>query len=785
MRRINMIQRISVLFFLLLFLSLNANSAAANDEQIAVDHQTNTLLAPEGKLYRWYRNNILICESESREMKVREGGHYSVVITDDAGEETVADITVQIDASGAVIRIFTIGDSTVQDYTAGYAPRKGWGQMLPAFFNNSNVQVVNKAVGGTSSKSFYNNHWPAVRDALAAGDFVFIQFGINDRNKADAARYTPTGGEFESYLTKFVNEAKAKGAIPVLVSTVRRNAWNTDGTVYDSYHDHPVAVRTVAKSLNVPLIDLDAKAKVLMEGLGETYCTRFLYNNYLAGEYPNYPNGNADNVHFQEMGAIEMAKLVTDGIKELSGNADVSKLIPYLKPRYEVKVNASPSGADSLTTRTGSYPQGLTIHLKTIPRSKSTFLNWNNSANTPVSTSRIFTFTSGNAGTTYAAIYKGAACTASVTPAGAVSFCEGESVTLTATSGSSYIWKNGTTQVGQSGTLKVSQSGTYSVEVTFSNGCKATSSAVTVSVTQATTWYADTDGDKKGDPSVSKKACVQPAGFVADNTDLCPADVSKVSPGNCGCGKTEESCLDCNGIVNGKAVTDKCDRCVGGNTGKTECSSVAEAEDFMCSFDGVKESTNAGFKGTSYLNGTNVKGAVLSFMLEVPDSESVNVFFRYANGSANDRAARIIVNADTLPGVLSFPSGSLFTTWKFAETVIHLQAGINNVTLQSVSAEGLANIDQIGLVTPGTAISTCIVTGTDSSINASDKGFLNSFLYRNGPAATFIIFDTRGTQIASGALDEVAGRFSNLAAGIYLIKIQTADGVITDRILRQ
>ena len=67
---------------------------------------------------------------------------------------------------------------------------------MPLFFNTANVSVVNKAVGGTSSKSFYNLFWPAVRDGLQADDFVFIQFGINDRNNAYPARYTTIGVEF-------------------------------------------------------------------------------------------------------------------------------------------------------------------------------------------------------------------------------------------------------------------------------------------------------------------------------------------------------------------------------------------------------------------------------------------------------------------------------------------------------------------------------------------------------------------------------------------------------------
>ena len=135
------------------------------------------------------------------------------------------------------LRVFTIGDSTVQDYNDGYAPRKGWGQMLSFFFDKSKAVVYNKAIGGTSSKSFYEKHWADVKNQLKKGDYVVIQFGINDRNSSDANRYAPKG-VFEGYIRKFVADVRAKGAIPVLVSTVRRCAW-TNGKPYDSYHQHP------------------------------------------------------------------------------------------------------------------------------------------------------------------------------------------------------------------------------------------------------------------------------------------------------------------------------------------------------------------------------------------------------------------------------------------------------------------------------------------------------------------------------------------------------------------
>ena len=484
--------------FCLFLFNAKANnwSHREKDPTHEIKIKSHSLFASEGTKYQWYLNNIKINDATSQELEITSPGIYKLEMTNFDGDVIEKQIIVGLTNSGAIIRVFTIGDSTVQDYASGYYPRKGWGQVLPIFFNAASVTVLNRAVGGTSSKSFYNSFWPAVRDELQAGDFVFIQFGINDRNNADPARYTPIGGEFEGYLTKYVNETKAKGAFPVLVATLRRNAWNTDGTVYDAYHDHPVATRTTAKNLGVPLIDLDAKAKVLLESVGETYATRLLYNNYEIGEYPNYKNGNADNVHFQEMGAIEMAKLVAQGIRDLSADPNVKKLIPFLKPEYQIAVAVNPVGADIVTTHTTSYPQGLTITLKTIPKTANTFQNWNNAAGGQLSTAVLTTVTSGTSATSYTAMYKGAtACVASITTTTPTTFCAGGSIELTANPGSSYKWFSGTTQVGTASTYKATTAGSYTVEVINSAGCKATSlaKALTVNPLPLITQYAKID----------------------------------------------------------------------------------------------------------------------------------------------------------------------------------------------------------------------------------------------------------------------------------------------------
>lgn len=83
----------------------------------------------------------------------------------------------------------------------------------------------------------------------------------------------------------------------------------------------------------------------------------------------------------------------------------------------------------------------------------------------------------------------------------------------------------------------------------------------------ASTWYADTDGDGVGDPNDKKVACTQPAFYVLVSNDLCPSDKNKQAPGNCGCNKTEESCLDCFGTPNGMAAVDVCGVCSGGLSG--------------------------------------------------------------------------------------------------------------------------------------------------------------------------------------------------------------------------
>ncbi|MBK8807060.1 MAG: rhamnogalacturonan acetylesterase [Bacteroidales bacterium] len=352
-------------------------------------------------------------------------------------------------------RIFTIGDSTVQDYNEGYSPRKGWGQMLPFFFNLNQIDVINKAVGGTSSKSFYNSFWNDIKNQLKQGDYVFIQFGINDR-ASDEARKAPYD-VFKDYIRLYVKEARAKGAIPVLVSTVRRNAWTAEGLPYDAYHEHPVAMRELATELSTPFVDLDKFCYDLFVAQGELYATRFLTMNLEAGEYANYSTGAADNVHYQQIGATDMARQVCEVIKN-GGFSDFNAIAPFLKPQYPVTITVNDASKDKTTIRSTTYPEGIQVTLKTIPESNAKFIDWTATTGT-LSTKQLHTFTMGSSAMNITARYE--------TTIAANIVIDSEAKTLTAPVGNYYQWyfNNQELAGATSSVLKVMSNGTYTVNI--------------------------------------------------------------------------------------------------------------------------------------------------------------------------------------------------------------------------------------------------------------------------------------------------------------------------------
>ena len=177
-------------------------------------------------------------------------------------------------------KIFIIGDSTVANYTSSAYPQTGWGQVLQPYFDNSVVQIVNRAIGGRSSRSFYQEgRFTSVLNEIQKGDYLLIQFGHNDRDFTKTERYTSTT-DYKTYLSMYVNEARAKGAIPLLVSPMVMNAYNTSGlrnVFTESGNDYRGAMLAVSSELNVAFADLNMKSFNLVKSLGQNYASRYVY----------------------------------------------------------------------------------------------------------------------------------------------------------------------------------------------------------------------------------------------------------------------------------------------------------------------------------------------------------------------------------------------------------------------------------------------------------------------------------------------------------------------------
>jgi lysophospholipase L1-like esterase len=212
------------------------------------------------------------------------------------------------------IKVWLIGDSTMANKEVKAYPETGWGMPFNYFFD-STVVVDNRAKNGRSTQSFIDEKlWQPVVDNLNEGDYVFIQFGHND--EVSTKKTYTTQEQFKNNLIRYVNETRAKKAIPVLITPVARRKFDSTGHIVGTHEVYSEIIRSAAKQLNVPLIELDKKSQALLQQLGpET--SKLLYNHLEPGEHPNYPDGKADDTHFNELGARKMAEIVLQEIKNL------------------------------------------------------------------------------------------------------------------------------------------------------------------------------------------------------------------------------------------------------------------------------------------------------------------------------------------------------------------------------------------------------------------------------------------------------------------------------------
>lgn len=230
---------------------------------------------------------------------------------------------------------YIIGDSTVRNGDGtGKNQQWGWGSFMANYFDTTKISVQNHAIGGRSSRTFLTEgRWDNIMANLKKGDYVIMQFGHNDAGPLDdtaRARGTIKGTGNESkeiynpitkkqevvytygwYMRKFINEAKSKGAIPIVCSLIPRNDWK-EGKVVRATNSYGKWAQDVAKENGAYFIDLNNLIAEKYEAMGADAVKPF------------FP---VDHTHTNREGAMLNAEIVIGQLKKITPG----KLTKYMK----------------------------------------------------------------------------------------------------------------------------------------------------------------------------------------------------------------------------------------------------------------------------------------------------------------------------------------------------------------------------------------------------------------------------------------------------------------------
>ncbi len=215
-------------------------------------------------------------------------------------------------AEDNVRTLFLCGNSTVVDQECD--PWASWGQMITQWFD-SNICVANYAESGEKTSSFLaSKRLDKALSMAKKGDIFLVEFGHNDekdRGPGSGAWYN-----FSHNLKIFADKIAAKGCQMIVVTPTARRLFK-DGLLMDTHGDYPKASREIAARENLHLIDLNAMSSKVFETMGEEG-SKHLLVHYAAGTFPGQDKELADNTHFNQFGANQMAKCIVMGLKNIA-----------------------------------------------------------------------------------------------------------------------------------------------------------------------------------------------------------------------------------------------------------------------------------------------------------------------------------------------------------------------------------------------------------------------------------------------------------------------------------
>ncbi len=242
--------------------------------------------------------------------------------------QELARLNLPVPANPALPTLFLIGDSTVRNGRGDGADGQwGWGEPIVQYFDTAKINVVNRAVGGLSSRTYLTlGHWDRVLAMLKPGDFVMMQFGHNDNGPLDdtaRARGTlkGTGEETQAidnpltkqhevvhtygwYLKRFIADTRAKGATPIVCSLIPRKIWK-DGKIVRDSASYAGWAAQVARSERVGFVDLNERIAKRYDELGPEKVD---------------PLFGDPHTHTSRAGAELNAEVVVEGLKAIPGD---------------------------------------------------------------------------------------------------------------------------------------------------------------------------------------------------------------------------------------------------------------------------------------------------------------------------------------------------------------------------------------------------------------------------------------------------------------------------------
>ena len=216
--------------------------------------------------------------------------------------------------------LFLIGNSTMRTGTMGNGNNGqwGWGYYAHEYFDPTKITVENQALGGMSSRTFYNKLWQPIKQAIRPGDWVIISIGHNDNGPYDEGRARASipgvgdetldvvikeTGEHETvytyggYMRKYINDVRAQGGYPILMSLTPRNAYDDNGKIIRKPHTQ--WQMQVAAEEGVPFVDLNEISAQKLDKYGPWKTD---YHFFL------------DKIHTSRFGAMMNARSAAEGL---------------------------------------------------------------------------------------------------------------------------------------------------------------------------------------------------------------------------------------------------------------------------------------------------------------------------------------------------------------------------------------------------------------------------------------------------------------------------------------